>query len=204
MKTFSQFVQEAWNPPFKPLPGSSKTPMQKAREKSKTNPNVNLDAVRTSPKRFAEPFNTSSTDDYDVSQDKDKKGNPVYTFKSKRGPVQVSFTQIGDKHHIQNTTVTDPNRANLPQDQKNKLARIMTSLKKSAISSARPGETISSQPISDRRATLNTRTQGLSARDERGNQHGITRNLSPRQKAKRTPPTRPTTYNNSIIDPNYS
>lgn len=199
MKSYQQFLQDAWNPPFKPLPGSGKTPMQKAREKAKSNPKVNLDAVRTSAKRFAEPFNSSSTDDYDV----EKKGSTT-TFKSKRGPVQVSYTQIGDKHHVQNTKVTDPNRANLSSAEKNRLARTMTDLKKKAISAARPGEKITSQPISDRRATLNTRTQGLSPKDEKGNQHGITRNLSPKQKANKQLPTRPTTHKGPIIDPNYS
>jgi hypothetical protein len=32
MKSYSEFLSDAWNPPFKPLPGSGKTPMAKARE----------------------------------------------------------------------------------------------------------------------------------------------------------------------------
>ena len=203
MKSYSEFLSDAWNPPFRPLPGSGKTPMAKAREKAKTNPNVDTEKVRTSPKRFAEPFNTSSTNDYDVESSSDKKGNPVYTFKSKNSPFEVSYTGIGPNHFVQNTRNNDANRPDLTSAERIKLGRDMTRYKTNVARAVKPGVKITSQPTTDRRASLNTKYQGLSPKDEKGNQHGTGRNLSPKQKANKATPLRPTSHQGSVIDPNY-
>lgn len=206
MKSYQQFLQDAWNPPFKPLPGSGKTPMQKAREKAKSNPNVNLDAVRTSAKRFAEPFDTTQNPNYTGTKGEDEKGNPTYTFKHKSQPLEVSFT-AGDKPNqfYRNTRNTDPNRANYTDSQKLSVGREMMKLQRDI--KARPGTTILSQPtsISREKAYTNQGLHKVSDPNQPTTLAGTARNLSPRQKANKVSPyMKPKNLSGPYVDPTHS
>ncbi len=192
MKTYKQFISEAWIPPAsKKLRGGTESPLSVARKKG-----TNVDTVRSSVKRFAEPINNPNNPDYDYS--KSSSGN--ITVKSKTHPIEVSYTQ-GDSPNtfIQNTRTTGEVKGSRAL-----AAREMQNIKKAVSKSARPGTTILSQPVGDKRASLNTRTQGMGSTNEKGVQGGIARHRSPRQLAKGAKPLDPIKYKGTYIDPTHN
>jgi len=194
MKTYSEFIVDAWKPPMQKLPGSGQTPMQKARNKSKTNSKITpekIETVRTSAKRFAEPINNPNHSGYDF-----KKTGDRYEVSSKSHPIKVTYTPVGPNHFVQNSELTGET------ENRRSTGKAMQTIKSLIASSAKPGTTISSSPVGPRRASLNTRI-GMSSVDKRGYQHGTARNLSPRQKQNKVSPLRPTTHHGNITDPNH-
>ena len=197
MKTYKQFITEAleninekWIPPAsKSLRGGTESPLSIARKKR-----TNTDVVRSSVKRFAEPLNDPNISDYDYK--KTPSGNVV--VKSKTHPIEVSFTP-GDSPNtfIQNTRTTG--------DVKNRAlaAREMQRIKTSVSSASRPGTTFISQPVGQKRASLNKRSQGMGDTNTQGVQAGISRNRSPRQKEKGARPLDPINYKGIYVDPNH-
>jgi hypothetical protein len=196
MKTYSQFISEClhlteeWIPPAaKRLRGGSESPLSVSRKKG-----TNTELVRSSVKKYAEPINNPDKPDYEYSKDKEGK----ITVRSKKHPIEVSYTPA-DKPNtfIQNTRTTG--------EVKDKISsgRTMQQIKRDVASSAKPGTTIVSQPVGQRRASLNTRTQGMSFTNEKGVQAGIARHRSPRQKAKGSRPLDSINYKGTFIDPNH-
>lgn len=183
-------VDEEWIPPAsKRLRGGRESPLSIARKRG-----TDLNKVRSSVHRFAEPINKPQGSEYDF--EKDKTGKII--VRSKKHPIEVSFTP-GDKpnSYIQNARMT----GNV--EDRISAGREMQRIKKDVTSAARPGTEIYSQPINPRRSTLNTRTQGMSPTDERGVQGGIVRHRSPKQKAKGAKPLDPLQYKGIFIDPNH-
>lgn len=194
MKTYSEFIADAWKPPMQKLPGSGSTPMQKARNKSKTNSKITpekLETVRTSAKRFAEPINNPNHPDYEFKKNGDK-----IEISSKKHPIQVSYTSIGPNHFVQNSKLTGKTKNRRSTEME------MQRIKSLIASNAKPGTIISSSPVGTRRGSLNSRI-GMGQVDKRGYQHGTARHLSPKQKQKNVSPLRPTTHHGNISDPNH-
>ena len=194
MRTYKEFIElvnEAWHPPFKKLP-SGKTPMQKATDKSKTNSKIDLEKVRTSARRYGDDINNPNHDDYEFSSDKG-----TYRLRSKKHPIEVSYTK-GDKEgsYIQNTIKTGEVKDRVGA------GREMQRMKAAIASKAKPGVTIHSQPVGDKRAALNSRL-GMSSPNDKGVQTGIVAHRSPRQLAKKKPPMNPGKHSGIFIDPNH-
>jgi hypothetical protein len=196
MKTYSEFISEClhlreeWVPPTaKRLRGGSESPLSASRKKG-TDTNV----VRNSVKRYAEPINNPNNPDYEYSKDTEGK----VTVKSKKHPIEVSYTPA-DKPNtfIQNTRTTGEVKDRIGS------GKTMQQIKKDISSSAKPGTTIVSQPVGQRRASLNTRAQGMGSTNEKGVQAGIVRHRSPKQKAKGSRPLDPVNYKGTFIDPNH-
>lgn len=201
MKTYSQFLEEAkqyaqllddaWVPPAsKKLRGGTESPLSAARKKG-----TDVNKVRASVGKFAEPINDPKHPDIDYKKD-EKSG--THTFTHKRHPIKVTYTP-GDRPNtfIQNTTKTGEVTS------KAGAGKAMQDIKKKVSSSARPGTTLVSQPVGSRRASLNTRTQGMGSTNEKGVQAGIARNRSPKQKAKGAKPLDPVKHTGTYIDPNH-
>jgi hypothetical protein len=201
MKTFAQFLEEAkqhtqllddaWIPPAsKKLRAGTESPLSLARKKG-----TDVNKVRASVGKFAEPINNPRHPDIDYKKD-EKSG--THTFTHKKHPIQVTYTP-GDKPNtfIQNTTKTGETTDRIGA------GKAMQDIKKKVSSSARPGTTLVSQPVGDRRASLNTRSQGMSEPNEKGVQAGITRNRSPKQKARGAKPLDPVKHTGTFIDPNH-
>lgn len=201
MKTFAQFLEEAsqrtqllddgWIPiTSKKLRRGTLSPLGAARQRG-----TDVNKVTASVRRFAEPINDPRHPDIDYKKD-DKTG--THTFTHRRHPIQVKYS-VGDKPgtYIQNTTKTGETTDKVGA------ARAMQDIKKRVSSSARPGTTLVSQPVGNRRASLNTRTQGMGSPNEKGVQAGIARNRSPRQKAKGAKPLDPVKHTGTYIDPNH-
>lgn len=202
MKTFAQFLEEAiqrtqllddgWIPiTSKKLRGKTLSPLGAARQRG-----TDVNKVTASVRRFAEPINDPRHPDIDYKKD-EKSG--THTFTHRRHPIQVTYTP-GDKPNtfIQNTTRTG--------ETTNRVAagRAMQDIKQHVSSALRPGTTIQSQPVGRRRASLNTRFQGMSDPDpEHGVQAGIARNRSPKQKARGAKPLDPVKHTGTFIDPNH-
>jgi hypothetical protein len=186
-----KLLDDAWIPPAsKRLRGGTESPLSAARKKG-----TDVNKVRASVNRFAEPINNPRHPDIDYKKD-DKTG--THTFTHKKHPIQVKYS-AGDKPgtFIQNTTKTGETTDKVGA------ARAMQDIKKRVSSSARPGTTLVSQPVGNRRASLNTRTQGMSAPNEKGVQAGIVRHRSPKQKAKGAKPLDPVKHTGTYIDPNH-
>jgi hypothetical protein len=186
-----KLLDDAWIPPAsKRLRGGTESPLSAARKKG-----TDVNKVRASVNRFAEPINNPRHPDIDYKKD-DKTG--THTFTHKKHPIQVKYS-AGDKPgtFIQNTTKTGETTDKVGA------ARAMQDIKKRVSSSARPGTTLVSQPVGNRRASLNTRTQGMGSPNEKGVQAGIARNRSPRQKAKGAKPLDPVKHTGTYIDPNH-
>jgi hypothetical protein len=191
MKTFKQFMADAWIPPAaKRLRGGKESPLSAAK-----NAGTDTSKVSQSVHRFASPINNPRDPDIDYKHD--ERSN-THTFTHKKHPIKVQYTP-GDKPNtfIQNSTKTG--------DTKNPVstAKAMQSIKKSVSTAARPGTTLVSQPVGSRRASLNSRTQGMSEPNEKGVQAGIVRNRSPKQKAKGSKPLDPVQHKGIFIDPNH-
>lgn len=197
MRTYKEFIElvnEAWHPPMKPL-ASGKTPMQKAREKSKTNNKLDkdkLEKVRTSAKRYGSDINNPEHDDHEFSSNESG-----YRLKSKKHPIEVSYTK-GDKEgsYIQNTRTTGEVKDRVGA------AREMQRMKNEIAKKAKPGTVIHSQPIGNKRAALNSRL-GMSDVNDKGVQTGVVAHRSPRQLAKKKPPMNPGEHKGTFIDPNH-
>lgn len=190
-KNYTQLLDDAWIPPAsKKLRGGTESPLSAARKKG-----TDVDKVRASVGRFAEPINNPKHPDIDYKKD-DKTGE--HTFTHKKHPIQVKYS-VGDKPgtYIQNTTKTGEATDRVGA------ARAMQDIKKRVSSSARPGTTLVSQPVGNRRASLNTRTQGMSEPNKKGVQGGIVRNRSPKQKARGAKPLDPVEHTGTYIDPNH-
>lgn len=175
MKTYSQFLADAWIPPSqKKLRGGTKSPLQVAREKG-----TDTTKVSGSVRRFAEPINDPRHPDIEYSRSGD-----THTFKHRTQPIQVSYSpsEKTPNAFVQNTDST--------KTPKNRIAagKAMQFIKTAVSSTARPGTVIQSQPVGTRRASLNTRTQGMSKPDDSGTQSGIVRHRSPRQLQKNAKP----------------
>jgi len=186
-----KLLDDAWIPPAsKRLRGGTESPLSAARKKG-----TDVNKVRASVKTFAEPINNPRHPDIDYKKD-DKTG--THTFTHKKHPIQVKYS-AGDKPgtFIQNTTKTGETTDKVGA------ARAMQDIKKRVSSSARPGTTLVSQPVGNRRASLNTRTQGMSAPNEKGVQAGIARHRSPKQKAKGAKPLDPVKHTGTYIDSNH-
>lgn len=191
MKTYKEFVSEAWIPPAsKRLRGGTESPLSIARKKG-----TDVNKVRDSVKRFAEPINNPNNPNYDYSST--DKGVVV---KSKTHPIEVSYTK-GDSPNtfIQNTKTT----GEISGKDRVSAAREMQNIKKDISTSARPGTTFLSQPVGQKRASLNTRTQGMGPTNQQGVQAGIARNRSPKQKEKGIKPLDPINYKGIYIDSNH-
>lgn len=201
MKTFTQFIAEAkesikllddaWIPiTSNKLRGGIESPLSAARKKG-----TDVNKVRASVGRFAEPINNPRHPDIDYKKD-DKTG--THTFTHRRHPIQVTYTP-GDKPNtfIQNTTKTG--------ETTNRVAagKSMQDIKQHVSSALRPGTEIQSQPVGPRRASLNTNTQGMGPPNEKGVQAGIARNRSPKQKASGAKPLDPVKHTGTFIDPNH-
>jgi hypothetical protein len=186
-----KLLDDAWIPPAsKRLRGGTESPLSAARKKG-----TDVNKVRASVNRFAEPINNPRHPDIDYKKN-EKTGE--HTFTHKKHPIQVKYS-AGDKPgtFIQNTTKTGETTDKVGA------ARAMQDIKKRVSSSARPGTTLVSQPVGNRRASLNTRTQGMSAPNEKGVQAGIARHRSPKQKAKGAKPLDPVKHTGTYIDPNH-
>ena len=186
-----KLLDDAWIPPAsKRLRGGTESPLSAARKKG-----TDVNKVRASVKTFAEPINNPGHPDIDYKKN-EKTGE--HTFTHRKHPIQVKYS-AGDKPgtFIQNTTKTGETTDKVGA------ARAMQDIKKRVSSSARPGTTLVSQPVGNRRASLNTRTQGMSAPNEKGVQAGITRHRSPKQKAKGAKPLDPVKHTGTYIDPNH-
>jgi len=186
-----KLLDDAWIPPAsKRLRGGTESPLSAARKKG-----TDVNKVRASVKTFAEPINNPGHPDIDYKKN-EKTGE--HTFTHKKHPIQVKYS-AGDKPgtFIQNTTKTGETTDKVGA------ARAMQDIKKRVSSSARPGTTLVSQPVGNRRASLNTRTQGMSAPNEKGVQAGIARHRSPKQKAKGAKPLDPVKHTGTYIDPNH-
>lgn len=182
-------TNEEWIPPAsKRLRGGKESPLSAARKKG-----TNVDVVRSSVKRYAEPINNPENPNYEYS--KDKEG--TITVKSKRHPIKVSYTPTGGPNtFVQNSTTTGEVKDRVGSGKE------MQNIKRDVSASARPGTVIASQPIGSRRASLNTRAQGMGSTNDGGVQAGIVRHRSPRQRAKGSRPMDPTHYKGNFIDPN--
>jgi len=200
MKTYSQFLEEAkqhtqllddaWIPiTSRQLRGGTESALSLARKKG-----TDVNKVRASVGRFAEPINDPKHPDIDYKKD-EKSG--THTFTHRRHPIKVTYTP-GDKPNtfIQNTTKTG--------ETTNRVAtgRAMQDIKQHVSSALRPGTEIQSQPVGDRRSKLNMRT-GMGKRNEKGVQAGIARNRSPKQKARGAKPLDPVKHTGTYIDPNH-
>jgi GNAT superfamily N-acetyltransferase len=186
-----KLLDDAWIPPAsKRLRGGTESPLSAARKKG-----TDVNKVRASVKTFAEPINNPGHPDIDYKKN-EKTGE--HTFTHRKHPIQVKYS-AGDKPgtFIQNTTKTGETTDKVGA------ARAMQDIKKRVSSSARPGTTLVSQPVGNRRASLNTRTQGMSAPNEKGVQAGIARHRSPKQKAKGAKPLDPVKHTGTYIDPNH-
>jgi hypothetical protein len=186
-----KLLDDAWIPPAsKRLRGGTESPLSAARKKG-----TDVNKVRASVKTFAEPINNPEHPDIDYKKN-EKTGE--HTFTHRKHPIQVKYS-AGDKPgtFIQNTTKTGETTDKVGA------ARAMQDIKKRVSSSARPGTTLVSQPVGNRRASLNTRTQGMSAPNEKGVQAGIVRHRSPKQKAKGAKPLDPVKHTGTYIDPNH-
>jgi hypothetical protein len=187
----TKLLDDAWIPiTSKKLRGGKKSPLTVARERG-----TDVDKVRSSVKRFAEPINNPNHPDIDYKKD-DK--TRTHTFTHRRHPIQVTYTP-GDKPNtfIQNTTKTGETTDRVGA------GRAMQDIKKKVSTSARPGTEILSQPVGPRRASLNTNTQGMGPPNEKGIQGGIVRNRSPKQKARGAKPLDPVKHTGTYIDPNH-
>ena len=179
MKTYKQFLIDAWIPPTKKsLRGGTESPLSLARKQG-----TDIDKVSKSVHRYAEPINDPRNPKYTYSKD----SNGVVRVASKSHPIEVTFTP-GDSPNtfIQNTTTTGPvsNRVGA--------GREMQRMKRDVSAAAKPETIIQSQPVGKRRASLNTNTQGMGPVDpESGYQGGIVRHLSPKQIQKKVPPLKP-------------
>jgi GNAT superfamily N-acetyltransferase len=186
-----KLLDDAWIPPAsKRLRGGTESPLSAARKKG-----TDVNKVRASVNRFAEPINNPRHPDIDYKKD-DKTG--THTFTHKKHPIQVKYS-AGDKPgtFIQNTTKTGETTDKVGA------ARAMQDIKKKVSTSARPGTEILSQPVGPRRASLNTNTQGMGPPNEKGIQGGIVRNRSPKQKARGAKPLDPVKHTGTYIDPNH-
>lgn len=180
-------VDEGWIPPAsKKLRGGTKSPLSVAREKG-----TDVEKVRRSVHRFAEPINDPKHSDYDYN--KNDKGQ--VTLKSKKHPIQVSYTP-GDEPNsfVQNSKTTGEVSDRISA------GRSMQRMKELIASSARPGTKILSQPVGERRAKLNTRSQGMGPTNEKGVQGGVVRHRSPKQKQKGSKPMDPVQQKGIFID----
>jgi hypothetical protein len=180
-------VKEAWIPPAsKRLRGGKESPISISRKRG-----TDVDVVRNSVKRYAEPINNPSREKYDYSKDNDGK----VTVKSKKHPIEVTYTPADRPNtFIQSTRTTGPTKDKVGS------GREMQNIKKDISSTARPGTTLVSQPVGQRRASLNSRTQGMGPTDNKGVQAGVVRHRSPRQKSKGSKPMDPTNYKGKILD----
>lgn len=197
MKTFNQFINECtqinekWIPPAaKRLRGGTESPSSVARKKG-----TDVNKVFASVRRFAEPINDPRHPDIEYKKN-EKTGE--HTFTHKKHPIQVKYSP-GDKPNtfIQNSTKTGEAKDRVGA------GRAMQDIKRRVSASGRPGTKIYSQPVGDRRALLNTRSQGMGSTNEKGVQGGIVRNRSPRQKAKGAKPLDPIQHKGTFIDPNH-
>jgi hypothetical protein len=200
MKTYSQFLSDAWIPPFKPksIRGGTKSPAQVAQQKASQQGRDSQEVrnkLTASVQKHGSSINDPRHSEIDYKHDEK---TDTHTFTHKTHPVQVKYTP-GDKpgSYIQNSTVTGK--------AENRVAagRAMQNTKKQVSQAAKPGTTILSQPTTPRRATLNSRTQGMSDPNEKGVQAGIVRNRSPKQKAGGAKPLDPTQQKGIYIDPNH-
>ena len=178
MKTFDQFISEAWVPPMKKLK-SGQTPLAKARTKAKTNPKITpekIETVRTSPRR--ETGDTSEHPDFSTKHEQG--GSIVLTHK--HHPTKLTLTPSGKNQYTVVTDVTGK-AENRPA-----AFRSMVQLKKEGITRAVPKTggmpTIHSQPVGPKRGAINQKL-GFSDVSSTGNQYGKPRRLSPRQKQNR-------------------
>ncbi len=186
-----KLLDDAWIPPAsKRLRGGTESPLSAARKKG-----TDVDKVRKSVNRFADPINNPRHPDIDYKKD-EKTG--AHTFTHKKHPIQVTYTP-GDKPNtfIQNTTKTGETTDRVGS------GKAMQDIKKKVSSSAIPGTEILSQPVGPRRASLNTRTQGMGPPNKKGIQGGIVRNRSPKQKASGAKPLDPVKHTGTYIDPNH-
>lgn len=179
MKTYKQFLIDAWIPPTKKsLRGGTESPLSLARKRG-----TDTDKVRASVHRYAEPINDPRNPNYTYSRD----SNGVVTVASKSHPIKVTFTPGNSPNtFIQNTTTTGPvsNRVGA--------GREMQRMKRDVSAAAKPEIIIQSQPVGTTRASLNTKTQGMGPVDpQSGYQGGSVRHLSPRQKQNKVPPLKP-------------
>jgi hypothetical protein len=178
MKTYSQFLADAWiSPSQKKLRGGTKSPLQVAREKG-----TDITKVSSSVRRFAEPINDPRHPDIEYSRSDD-----THTFKHRKQPIQVSYSpsEKTPNAFVQNTVTTGTPKNRIGA------ARAMQDMKTAVSFAAKPGTVLQSQPVGTRRASLNSRTQGMSKPDDSGTQSGIVRHRSPKQKQKNTKPLDP-------------
>ena len=199
MKTYKEFIlkatsiEEKWIPPAaKKLRGGTKSPLQVARERG-----TDTNLVASSVKRFAEPINNPYNQNYDYNKSADGK----VTVRSKRYPIEVSYTPGNQPNtFIQNSRIT----GNVPNNQRTTTAREMQTIKKEMSAKSRPGTTFVSQPTSSTRARLNTKSQGMGEPNKtQGVQAGVSRNRSPKQKEKGAKPLDPIEYKGIYLDPNH-
>jgi len=185
-----KLLDDAWIPPASKSLSRGDSPLSRARQAG-----TDVDKVRASVKRFAEPINNPNHPDIDYKKD-DKTG--THTFTHRRHPIKVTYTP-GDKPNtfIQNTSKTGETTDKIGA------GKAMQDIKKKVSSSARPGTTVLSQPVGPRRASLNTRTQGMGEPNEKGIQGGIVRHRSPKQKARGAKPLDPVKHTGIFIDPNH-
>lgn len=179
MKTFKQFISDAWIPPAsKKLRGGRESPLSVARKKG-----TNIDLVRSSVHRYSQNINDPKHPDIKYSVD-NKSGDHVFTHSKQ--PIEVRYSQ-GNKPDtfVQNTRATGntTNRVSA--------ARAMQSIKSQVSKNLKPGTILQSQPVGDKRARLNTKSQGMGNVDKSGTQSGVARHRSPRQLAKNKKPLDP-------------
>lgn len=168
--------------------------MEKAREKSKTNNRLDkdkLDRVRTSATRFGSDINNPNHPDYEFSSN-----DSGHVIKSKKHPIEVSYTKDGDGSYIQNTRTTGSSKDRVGA------AREMQRMKGIVAGGAKPGTRILSQPVGHKRAALNSRL-GMGDTNEQGVQGGVVAHRSPKQLAKKMPPMNPHKHEGTFIDPNH-
>lgn len=197
MKTYAQFVAEAWIPPFRPksIRGGTKSPAQVARDRAKEqgrDTSKVQDQLAASVRRHGSAINDPRHPDIEYSHDSK---TDTHTFKHRKHPIRVEYSPADTENtYVQHSKVSGS------ATDKVATGRAMQDIKKHASSAARPGTTLVSQPISRRRGTLNTRAQGMSDVNDKGTQAGVVRNRSPKQKANKAKPLDPINYTDSIID----
>lgn len=180
MKTFKQFISDAWVPPAsKKLRGGKESPLSAARKKG-----TNVDLVKSSVHRYSQNINDPRHPDFKHSVD-NKSGDHVFTHSKQ--PIEVRYSQGNEPNtFVQNTrTIGDvENRVSA--------ARAMQSIKTEVSKKLRPGTIVQSQPVGTKRERLNMKSQGMGAADsETGTQAGVARHRSPRQLAKNKKPLDP-------------
>lgn len=197
MKTYSQFVAEAWIPPFKPksIRGGTKSPAQvalnRAKEQGRDSAEVQ-NKLSNSVRKHGSAINNPQHSDIDYKHDSD---TDTHTFTHKKHPIRVEYSPGNTPNtYVQHSKVSGSATDRVAT------GKAMQDIKKHVASAARPGTTLASQPISRRRGTLNTRSQGMSDVNDQGTQAGIARNRSPKQKANKAKPLDPINYTDSIID----